>query len=287
MMVRFFLGFFFPIILFFGLFISQSLAVPKHAKGLMEILITVDLGNGKKGVGVLSTKIGEENQTLLAVLLPGYPAVVRPIVENNVLIRSDLRRNFLIRARRHLADDAIATLVVDCPSEIGPVCEIDYQASKKRERDVQKLIAESKKHLPTVQKVWLVGTSMGTVSSSFMPIHNMTAYKGAIHTASISEPYERNGLYDDLLGFDYKKSGIPQFFIHHKDDPCELTTYSGVKEITDKFDAPLVTVIGGSRFKGGDCGAFSQHGFRGMEKKVMNNIGMIMKTGKANNLQIY
>jgi hypothetical protein len=282
MIVRFFL----PVILFFGLFMSQSQAVPKHAKGLMEILITVDLGNGKKGVGVLSTKIGEENQTLLAVLLPGYPAVVRPIVENNVMIRSGLNRNFLIRARRHLADDEIATLVVDCPSEIGPVCTTKYQASKERERDVQKLIVESKKHLPTVQKVWLVGTSMGTVSSSFMPIHNMTGYEGAIHTASISEPYERNNLYIDLLDFDYKKSRIPQFFIHHKDDACELTTYSGVKKIADKFDALLVTVIGGSRFKGGECGAFSQHGFRGREKKVMRNISMIIKTQKANDLQI-
>ncbi len=282
MIIRFFLS----AILFFGLFMNQSQAVPKHAKGLIEILITVDLGNGKKGVGVLSTKIGEKNQTLLAVLLPGYPAVVRPIVENNVMIRSRQKRNFLIRARRHLADDEIATLVVDCPSEIGPVCTIEYQASKERERDVQKLIVESRKHLPTVQKVWLVGTSMGTVSSSFMPMHNMTGYEGAIHTASISEPYERNNLYLDLLDFDYKKSRIPQFFIHHKEDACELTTYSGVKKIASKFDAPLVTVIGGSRFKGGECGALSQHGFRGSEKKVMRNIGRIIKTKKANHLQI-
>ncbi len=282
MIVRFFL----PVILFFGLFMSQSQAVPKHAKGLMEILITVDLGNGKKGVGVLSTKIGEENQTLLAVLLPGYPAVVRPIVENNVMIRSGLNNNFLIRARRHLADAEIATLVVDCPAEIGPICTTEYQASKERERDVQKLIVESKKYLPTVQKVWLVGTSMGTVSSSFMPIHNMTGYEGAIHTASISEPYKRNNLYLDLLDFDYKKSRIPQFFIHHEDDACELTTYSGVKKIADKFDTPLVTVIGGSSFKGGECGAFSQHGFRGSEKKLMRNISMIIKTRKANHLRI-
>lgn len=280
------LRFFLPVTLFFGLFMSQSQAVPKHAKGLMEILITVDLGNGKKGVGVLSTKIGEKNQTLLAVLLPGYPAVVRPIVENNVMIRSRQKRNFLIRARRHLADDEIATLVVDCPSEIGPVCTTEYQASKERERDVQKLIVESKKYLPTVQKVWLVGTSMGTVSSSFMPMHNMTGYEGAIHTASISEPYERNNLYIDLLDFDYKKSGIPQFFIHHKEDACELTTYSGVKKIAYKFDAPLITVIGGSRFKGGECGPLSQHGFRGSEKKVMRNISRIIKTQKANDLQI-
>jgi len=127
---------------------------------------------------------------------------------------------------------------------------------------------------------------MGTVSSSFMPIHNMTGYEGAIHTASISEPYKRNNLYLDLLDFDYKKSRIPQFFIHHEDDACELTTYSGVKKIADKFDTPLVTVIGGSSFKGGECGAFSQHGFRGSEKKLMRNISMIIKTRKANHLRI-
>ena len=62
-----------------------------------------------------------------------------------------------------------------------------YQASKERQQDVQKLINEVKKQVPSIKDVWLVGTSMGTVSSSFMPMHDSQAYAGAIHTATISE----------------------------------------------------------------------------------------------------
>jgi hypothetical protein len=77
-----------------------------------------------------------------------------------------------------------------------------------------------------------------------MPLHNATAYAGAIHTASITEPYAR-GSYRELAGFDYKKSQIPQIFIHHISDPCVLTTYSGAKSISEKYGVALVTVSGG------------------------------------------
>jgi hypothetical protein len=51
-----------------------------------------------------------------------------------------------------------------------------------------------------------------------------------VHTASITEPYHRNS-YRELGGFDYKKAGVPQFFVHHVSDPCVLTTYRGAKSI--------------------------------------------------------
>jgi hypothetical protein len=283
---RLFLLLFTSFTLISGISISQAQNVPKHAKGLIERLISIDLANGKKQVGVLSIKIGEKKPSRLAVLLPGHPSVVRPVVKNNVMIRSELTRNFLIRARRHLADKKIATLIVDCQSEIGPLCESSYQSSKEREEDVQKLIAQAKIKFPTIDQVWLIGTSMGTISSSFMPVYNPNAYAGAIHTASITEPEERNSLYEIIDGFDYKKSGVPQFFIHHEDDPCELTTYSGAKYISKEFNIPLITVKGGSRFRGKPCSPFTQHGFRGKEKKVMINIGNIIKAGKAVQLQI-
>jgi hypothetical protein len=131
-----------------------------------------------------------------------------------------------------------------------------------------------------------VGTSMGTISSSFMPIHNTTAYAGAIHTASITEPYAK-GSYRELGGFDYKLSQIPQFFIHHSSDPCALTTYSGAKSIAEKYGVALVTVSGGTGFQGPACAAFTEHGFRGKEKDVMNAMSVIIKTGKPSKLEIH
>ena len=279
---------FFKSVLFF--FLSQAVIcyaqdIPAHAQGLREELITVDLSDNKKQAGVYSTKTGITKPTKLAVLLPGYPSVVRPVVENNVMTNSRQTGNFLIRARRHLANENIATLVIDCQSDSGDYCSSSYQSSKQRQQDVDKLIAEVRMKVPSITEVWLVGTSMGTVSSSFMPTHNPTGYAGAIHTASITEPYARNS-YRELADFDYKKTSIPQFFIHHAADPCYITTYVGAKSITDKYKLPLVTVTGGSGFQGEACNAFTEHGFRGKEGEVMGAIAGIIKTGKASQLDI-
>jgi len=252
---------------------------------LNEEIVSVDLSGDRKQVGVYTTSSSSKNPTRLAVLLPGYPSVVRPVVENGVMTNSRLSGNFLIRSRQFLVDETIASLIVDCQSDSGDLCSSTYQASKQRQEDVDKLIAEVKRRAPSISEVWLIGTSMGTISSSYMPIHNPSGYAGAIHTASITEPYARNS-YRELGGFDYKKTTVPQYFVHHAADPCFLTTYAGAKSITDKYKIPLITVTGGSDFKGDACKAFTEHGFRGKEKDVMRNIGVIIKTGRADQLVI-
>ncbi len=265
--------------------VSFAQNVPGPAQGLNEELVSVDLSDNKKQVGVYSIKKGSSNPTKLAVLLPGYPSVVRPVVENGVMTGSKLNGNFLIRARRFLVDESVASLIVDCQSGSGDYCASYYQASKQRQEDVDKLISEVKKRAPSITEVWLIGTSMGTISSSFMPIHNATAYAGAIHTATVTEPYARDS-FRELAGFDYKKSQIPQFFIHHSSDPCAATTYSGAKSIAEKNGVALVTVSGGTGFQGPACAAFTEHGFRGKEKEVMHAVKAIIKTGKASQLDI-
>jgi hypothetical protein len=253
--------------------------------GLNEEIISVDLGGDRKQVGVYTISSSSKNPTRLAVLLPGYPSVVRPVIENGAMTNSRLSGNFLIRSRQFLVDETIASLIVDCQSDSGDLCTSTYQASKQRQEDVDKLIAEVKRRTPSISEVWLIGTSMGTISSSYMPTHNPSGYAGAIHTASITEPYARNS-YRELGGFDYKKTAVPQYFVHHAADPCFLTTYSGAKSITDKYKIPLITVTGGGDFKGNACNAFTEHGFRGKEKDVMRNIGEIIKTGRADQLAI-
>lgn len=265
--------------------LSFAQSVPVHAQGLNEELISVDLSDNKKQVGVFSTKKGSNNPTKLAVLLPGSPSVVRPVVENGVMTGSKLTGNFLIRARRFLVDEGVASLIVDCHSESGDYCASYYQASKQRQEDIDKLVAEVKKRTPSITQVWLVGTSMGTISSSYMPVHNPAGYAGAIHTAAITDPYAK-GSYRELAGFDYKKSSIPQFFVHHSSDPCALTTYPSAKSIAEKYNVPLITVTGGSGFQGPACEALTEHGFRGKEKEVMNALTAIIKSGKADQMEI-
>jgi len=259
--------------------------VPPHAEGLAETLVTVPVRDGVTQSGVLSLRQGVATPTILAVLLPGYPSVVRPVVQNGVMVDSQLTGNFLIRSRRHLADEAIATLVVDCVSDSGDMCTSAYQASPERAQDVRVLIERVLQLQPSLQKVWLVGTSMGTISSSFMARLGGRAFAGAVHTASITEPLAPKS-YRELADFDYGKVGIPQLFVHHKDDPCSLTSYAGALQITSRYRLPLLSVTGGSGFTGGACQAQTQHGFKNRERDVMRHIADAIKTGILVNAEL-
>lgn len=254
-------------------------SVPAHAEGLVEVLVTVPLSEGVTQAGVLSLRKDVTAPTVLAVLLPGSPSVVRPVMQGGVMADSRLTGNFLIRARRQLADEMIATLVVDCRSDSGDVCTGAYQASVQRQKDVQLLIDRVRQMQPSLSKVWLVGTSMGTISSSFMARHGGAAYAGALHTASITEPMLPNS-YPELDGFDYSQLTTPQLLVHHRDDPCGLTSYAGAQRIAERFKLPLLTVTGGSGFTGRACMAYTQHGFRGREADVMRAIAERLKSGQ-------
>lgn len=276
--MRYFRKSIFTLLSLMPIFISTpSYSTPKHAEGLNETLISIDLDEGRFQTGVLSRKKESRNETVLSVLLPGYPAVVRPVVTNGAMTGSELTGNFLIRARRHLVDDDIAALIVDCHSKSGPICSADYQTSEGRQRDVAALIQETVTRLPSIQEIWLIGTSMGTLSSAFMPFHAKTYYAGAIHTATLTETFDR---YPQLHQFSYKSQEIPQFFIHHENDPCRLTQYSKIQKIAQRNNIPLITARGGGNFKGEACKAFTEHGFRGIEKQVMREIKFILLNKK-------
>jgi hypothetical protein len=259
--------------------------VPAHAEGLVEVLVSVPVRDGVSQEGVLSLRKGVTAPTILAVLLPGSPSVVRAVVTDGAMVESKLTGNFLIRSRRHLADDTIATLVVDCLSDSGDTCSSGYQASPERQKHVQLLIDKVRTLQPTLHKVWLVGTSLGTISSSYMALYGGQAYAGALHTASITEPLARNS-YRELSQFDYAKITIPQALVHHRDDPCSLTTYSGAQAIALQYKLPLVTVTGGSGFTGNACQAQTQHGFKGYEVEVMRFMAGQMKSGNLVDAQL-
>jgi len=126
-------------------------SAPSHAEGLTEELMTIQLDANRQQAGVYFVKTGTQNHSKLAVLLPGYPSVVRPVVEGGAMVRSKLTGNFLIRSRRHLSDESIATFIVDCQSESGDYCSAAYQSSNDRRQWI------SRWGLPGPNGAWLQG----------------------------------------------------------------------------------------------------------------------------------
>jgi hypothetical protein len=243
--------------------------IPPHAEGLSEELISLNIDNGNQ-IGVLSKKIGNTSASRLIVLLPGYPSVVRPKIEDGVMTTSRLGGNFLIRARRHLANEQVMTLLVDCHTSVGEICSSAYQSSKERYKHVKALIQAARAKAPSIKRVYLVSTSAGSISSAFIAKYGQNEFSGVIHTASIDPTAARS--YTELADFKYSEIKIPQAFVHHIEDPCSLTGYKYIRSVSERYRIPLVSVSGGEGFTGNACAAHTQHGFKGKESVVMKHM---------------
>lgn len=243
--------------------------VPAHAEGLEETLIEVSIDQGMQR-GVLSRRTGQQGASRLIVLLPGYPSVVRPEMAHGVMTGSRLTGNFLIRARRHLNTEQTLTLLVDCHTAVGDICTPQYQASRERHRHVTALIDAVRAQAPAIRQVYLLSTSAGSISSAFLAQHGAGQYDGVIHTAAIDPTAPRS--YPQLLDFNYGALGVPQAFVHHADDPCGITLYRPIRQVAERHQVPLITVRGGSDFRGPACQAYTQHGFTGKETVVMQHL---------------
>jgi len=250
-------------------------AIPSHAEGLNEELVEVQIDGGIQRA-VISKRQGKPDGTKLLVLLPGYPSVVRPEMGNGVMMNSPLLGNFLIRARRHLVTDQVVTLLVDCNSPVGDICRPEYQSSKERYEHVKAVVNAARGKLPAIREVYLLSTSMGSISSAFIALNGQREFAGVIHTASIDPTAPKS--YVQLKNFDYSAIKIPQAFIHHVEDPCQMTQYGYLRSVSEKYNVPLVTVSGGSDFQGAPCQAFTQHGFRGKEIIVMRHVLKMLNT---------
>jgi hypothetical protein len=168
------------------------------------------------------------------------------------------------------------TLLVDCHSQIGELCSPEYQSSKERYKHVKAVIDAARSKFPNVNEVYLISTSMGSISSAFMALNGQKEFAGVIHTAAIDPTAPKS--YVQLQNFDYSAIKIPQAFIHHVEDPCPVTQFGYFRKVAEKYKVPLVSVTGGSDFRGPPCQAFTQHGFRGKEIVVMRHVLKMLNT---------
>jgi hypothetical protein len=247
----------------------QAQTVPIHAEGLQEELIEVQIDEGFQRA-VISKRKGQTDASKLLVLIPGYPSVVKAEMGDGIMLRSPLLGNFLIRARRHLVTNNVATLLIDCHTSVGDICTPEYQASQNRYKHIKSVIEAAKSKLPSIKQVYLLSTSAGTISSAFVSKFGQSEFAGVIHTSTI-DPLAP-GSYIQLKDFNYSDIKIQQAFIHHVEDPCGITKFSYIRAVAEKYNIPLISVNGGNDFRGPNCGAFTQHGFRNKEMTVARQI---------------
>src|SRR3569623_47359 len=253
-------------------FLMIVFCFPAHAgqasDGLEESMHAVRLERGADLNFIVSKRTGTAPR-IGVLLFAGYPGILRIRNEGGVL-SYDLAGNFLIRARRFLNTAETFTVMVDCPTDQWTACDDRYRTSEQHAAAIVDVIRYLKKNSGAKQ-IYLVGTSYGTVSSAYLAKRLSNAIAGVVHTASFTDPKPSarfNGAV--MRSFDWSQIKAPQLFVHHRDDPCEMTRYQSI--VQRKQDAPLITVDGSVNPRGDACQAFTAHGFVGREQPVMQSI---------------
>lgn len=240
--------------------------------GLQERMINVSLLRGAEIRGLVSKRVGS-NPDHVALLFVGSPGILH-LKEVDGAPQYEMKGNFVARARRHLNDNTVMTVLVDCPTDQWESCGPDYRRSAQHAEDVGALMAALTKELGPVT-FYVVGTSFGTVSTANLA-RNLPGLAGAVHTSSFAGS-SKHTFETGMTGFDWSEAKVPQLFVHHIGDPCSATPYRDLKSAIG--DLPLITITGAKDTSGPACEAYTEHGFRGRERDVMRAIAAWITTG--------
>jgi hypothetical protein len=264
---------------------ATLLCIPlAHAQA--DVLIEIDRGR-TEGVFTKSpvfqrailAKPAQPTDTAL-LYFRGYPGIAR------IQSVADKQRNlqpFMRMNQRLFAQEGIALVVMDCPTdEWGQppprpptTCFDNYRSSKEHADDVRSVIAKLRDE-HGFSKIYLMGHSMGSVSSRWLAKNLGNEISGSIHSASMNK-WGRDGFSNSVSGFPYNAIAAPVLHVHNENDACPATPYSMVKEYAGEN---LLTVRGGVP-EGDPCGGTHLHSYQGREELVVRSIISWIKTKKV------
>jgi len=187
--------------------------------------------------------------------------------------------NFLIRSATLFAAHPFNVVLVgratdvpelDGPTRIGDNHDLDNQAIFRA--------IKAKSTAP----IWLVGTSMGTISAAAAAIRDNGGYvAGVVLTSSVTSSRIRGAVPSQEL----EKIKVPVLVVHHENDACKNCTPHEAKGIAGGLkNSPIkktVLVSGGADPSGDPCGPVHYHGYIGMEKEVVDLIAAWIESPSA------
>lgn len=192
--------------------------------------------------------------------------------------RSVLRsQNFLIRSRDKFAAAGFLVASVDAPSDHEEGLE-GFRSSAEEARDIAAVIAYLRQKAPV--PVWLIGTSMGTISAANVAARLQGGGPdGLVLTSSIVGQNRRTAPISASVNV--AAITVPTLFVHNKEDACFICPFSLVPALMERFTQAkkreLIAVSGGAPPQSGPCQALSRHGYLGIEDEVVNDIARWIK----------
>lgn len=176
--------------------------------------------------------------------------------------------NFLVRSRQLFVDAGLNVAIIGNPSDRRSIDEY-WRISAEHMSDIQNVLQDIRQR--SAAPVWLVGTSMGTISAASAAIQLPQLFQGVVLTSGITNSSASAALPRLAL----EKIQIPALVLHHHDDACKKTPAAGAQRVIDKISSPrkkIMIVSGGANPSGDPCEALHWHGFIGMEAEVVQDI---------------
>ena len=183
-----------------------------------------------------------------------------------------LQGNFLVRTRQRWVREGFLVAILDTPSD-HPRGLWNFRTTKEHADDIKLAIAAVRELAKA--PVWLVGTSMGTLSAANGAARIAEGAPDAIVlTSSVTGTSKVS--YETTLHGGLEEIRVPTLVVHHKDDTCQASPYSGAQTIMKALKrAPvkeLMTFEGGSPAISTPCEAKAAHGYLGIEAQVVSAI---------------
>jgi pimeloyl-ACP methyl ester carboxylesterase len=175
--------------------------------------------------------------------------------------------NFLIRLRNDLVDRDFAEVLIEVPSDkLRQGMSDEFRLGSEHLTDIRAVLADVKKRFPEA-KIFLVGTSRGTISAAALAAKLEGEVQGAILTSTVTQR-DRDG--PALSTFNFASIKVPVLLVHHRDDACKPSPYWAVEHLARSW--PLVSVTGGDPPQSGPCDPQSAHGYWGRDAAVAQAI---------------
>jgi hypothetical protein len=233
--------------------------------------VSVAVASPKSEVVTIPTRAGVSQSVFIAydddraveqvaLLFPGGSGMVKISSEQgNPTIR--IGGNFLVRSRNLFVAAGVAAIVIDAPSDQRSGMSDAFRSGKAHATDVAMVIDLVKERFPGA-KIFLVGTSRGTISAAALGDSLAGKIQGVILTSAVYE----------TPGFSLPRFKVPALLVHHVDDGCPLCPYRSAQQASVQFGLPLITISGGKPPQSDPCEAYSQHGFFGKEQEAVDRM---------------
>jgi len=239
----------------------------------VAVLLAATLSASAEEIVTVSGRKGETQSYLLmhnapppkavAVMFPGGEGLFRLRMEGNS-VKFDQGKNFLVRTRGSFRDAEVAVAIVDSPSDKQRAGMDDgFRTGRAHVEDIAAVVKDLRARFSRA-KIFLVGTSRGTLSAAYAGRALGDTVDGVILTSSVFYG-GRSGI--GLSGFDFDAIKAPLLFVHHVHDACRSCPYRDAESLSRSF--PLISVSGGKPAESDPCEPLAAHGYFGKEQETV------------------